>query len=207
LRGARTAVVGDVDDERAVVAEGADLDVRRARVLGRVAEGLLDDPVGRELEMSRKAASGLVDVKADAEVGLPYRARQLREGAKVRLRFEHPGRFAVSASDGGDGEPGVVEGLGSKGLDLVEGFAGPVGSTAEPPPSGPGVEGDGDETMAHGVMDIAGDPHALRDHGRGGLGFAEILELLVTQTEQCLLSVAEAEEITDRKSERDDEQV
>jgi hypothetical protein len=157
--------------------------------------------------VSREPVGRLVDAKIDVEVGLPHRAGQADQGAKVRLRFERSGWFAASAPDGGDGEPGVAEGLGGKGLDLVEGLTDPVGSTVEPPLPGSGVERDGDETVAHGVMDVAGDPHALRHHGCGGLGIADVLELLITQAEQGLLGVPDAEEITDREGEGNDEQI
>jgi hypothetical protein len=94
--------------------------------------------------------------------------------------------------DGGDSDPGVVEGLGGEGLDLVEGITDPVGSRVEPPFARSGVERDGDEAMADGVMDVAGNPHALLDDGRRGLGFPDGLELLIAQPEQCLLSIPDA---------------
>jgi hypothetical protein len=157
--------------------------------------------------VSGEAVGRLVDAKIDVEVGLPHRTREADQGAQVRLRLERSGWFPPSAPDGGDGEPGVAKGLGGKRLDLVEGLTDPVGSTVEPPPPGSGVKRDGDETVAHGVMDVAGDPHALRYHGRGGLGLADVLKLLITQAEQGLLGVPDAQEITDREGEGDDEQI
>src|SRR5918996_1308362 len=87
-RGPAAAVVGDLDLQDLAAVADADLGPGRAGVPERVGQGLLDDPVGRQVDPGRQGPRLALDRHLDRQAGLPGRPGQRLQVGEARLGGE-----------------------------------------------------------------------------------------------------------------------
>src|SRR5437763_3147952 len=157
---------------RAVVAHGeldvpvavADEHLRLAgsRVLQRVRQALLDEPVLGEVDSGRQLLRRAFDAQLDRKPSVACMLDELVEVLEARLRGE--GRRLFGPAKDADHPPHLRERLAAGLLDDQQGLTLLLLVRPEQPPRRRGLHGHHADAVADDVMQLAGDPRALVRH-------------------------------------------
>src|SRR5438128_2144945 len=153
------AVVHDRQLDVAVAVADEHLGVRRARVLERVREPFLDEPVGGQVDTGGKRYRLSLDAQLHREPGLARLHDQALELLEGRLRGER-GRLLGPPEDA-DHPPHLRERLTARLLDDKQGRAFLLLVGLQEPPDRGGLHGHDADAVADDVVELARDPRAL----------------------------------------------
>ena len=161
-RCAAVAVVPHLDPQ--LVRPVADDHVRVAgvRVLQRVGQALLDDPIRREVDPARKRERLTVDVQLDGQPGAADLVEQRVEAVKPGLR--HKLRFLTVASHRGQKASHLGQRHAPGALHALERIAVLVERLGQLVPDGADLEHHHADGVGDDVVELARDPRALLRH-------------------------------------------
>ena len=158
------ALVGHLDLQGERLVAEPDPRPRAPGVLERVGQGLLDDPVGGELQAGVKGPWRPIHGQFDRETGAADLLDELAESLEARDRragvvaaSRRPGRVAQHAQH----PPHVGQRLATGPVDGLERRAHALRPPVERGQSGAGLDHDHADMMRDDVVELAGDPLAL----------------------------------------------
>ena len=153
---AARAVVGDLELDLAVAVADEDLRLVGARVLERVRQALLDEPVGRQVDAGRKLRGLALDPQLDRQPGLPNLLDELVEVLEARLRGER-GRLLGPAQDA-DEAAHLGQRLAAGLLDDLERLALLLLLGPQEPPDRRRLDGHDADAVADDVVQLTREP-------------------------------------------------
>ena len=143
-----------------------DVGARRPRVLERVRQRLLHDPVGGDVDPGRKLHRLAFDGDLDRQPGCGQRRRELVDAGQARLRRER--ELLVVAPEHPEEPPHLGQRLLTRVLDRIEGRPRLVRGMREHPSAAPGLEHHHADPVCDDVVELPGDPCALLGDGQAG---------------------------------------
>ena len=162
--------IDDAHRQRVAVVADVDRRARAVRMLQRVRERLLDDPVRRELDTGIEPPR----LPLDRELhGQPRRSHGLDQGTQLveprhrrqcgglGVALVRAGRGGRAAAEDTEHSPHVAQGQSTRRVDRIDRLACVRRSKLERPTRGTGLDDDDAHVMGHDVMELAGDPFAF----------------------------------------------